>query len=427
MPAPLRENTPTLTLQHTEESTTAPQITLTPSETKLFDLLVGATEYVRRTYPEAAPITLRVAGGWVRDKLLGLDSSDIDIAIDTMTGEPFAKALKAYMLELPQSSSGAQSDMVMSSIATIQVNPEKSKHLETATAKVMGLMIDFVHLRTEKYGTDSRNPVVDFGTPLEDALRRDITINALFYNLHTRQIEDFTNEGLPDLRIGLIRTPLPPLQTFIDDPLRVLRVIRFATRFQYSIHPDIVSAVARPEIRESFVRKITRERIGVEVDKMMRHERAVEAMEWIREFGFWGEVFGVTGVVVPPKVKLFEDEEGSVRLERLDGEMGVLASRIARSIIKDDSGTLFPQADLLPTNSEARRALYLSCAALPLHGLKYRNKDKLYPLARFIILDGLKFSSKDADTATYLSYAIDHTRDMVHDLKSRGWQCDRKE
>jgi tRNA nucleotidyltransferase (CCA-adding enzyme) len=69
-----------------------------------------------------------------------------------------------------------------------------------------------------------------FGTATEDAYRRDFTINAMFYNIITEQVEDLTAKGLDDLKNGIIRTPLPALQTFKDDPLRLLRAIRFAGR-----------------------------------------------------------------------------------------------------------------------------------------------------------------------------------------------------
>lgn len=86
------------------------------------------------------------------------------------------------------------------------------------------------------------------GTPEEDALRRDITINTLFYNVHTRQIEDHTHLGLSDLANKLVRTPLEPLQTFRDDPLRVLRCVRFASRFGYELVDELKQAVRNEEI-----------------------------------------------------------------------------------------------------------------------------------------------------------------------------------
>ena len=103
------------------------------------------------------------------------------------------------------------------------------------TAKYGDIELDFVNLRTEAYTEESRVPKVSIGTPAQDALRRDLTINSLFYNIHTRLVEDFTGLGLADLRRAIIRTPLPALVTLQDDPLRALRVLRFACRFDFTI------------------------------------------------------------------------------------------------------------------------------------------------------------------------------------------------
>lgn len=91
-----------------------------------------------------------------------------------------------------------------------------------------------------------------FGTPTEDAFRRDITINALFYNINTEQVEDFTGMGLKDLERGIARTPLDPYQTFTDDPLRILRVIRFASRFEYKVEDSIWATVQRADVQVGF-------------------------------------------------------------------------------------------------------------------------------------------------------------------------------
>ena len=93
----------------------------------------------------------------------------------------------------------------------IKANSEKSKHLETATIRVHGMMIDLVNLRSEKYSDDSRVPTIEIGTPEEDAYRRDLTINAMFYNINKGRVEDFTKRGENDLRLGIVRTPLEPL------------------------------------------------------------------------------------------------------------------------------------------------------------------------------------------------------------------------
>jgi len=144
-----------------------------------------------------------------------------------------------------------QRNIATGSVGKVAANPEQSKHLETGTTRIMGLECDFVGLRSETY-TDSRIPdQVQLGTPEEDALRRDLTINSLFYNVHTRQIEDYTGRGLSDLASRVARTPLPPKQTFEDDPLRVLRCIRFASRFDLSIAEEVTDAIKLPEIQVS--------------------------------------------------------------------------------------------------------------------------------------------------------------------------------
>lgn len=106
--------------------------------------------------------------------------------------------------------------MPANSIGVIAANPDQSKHLETATLRVHGEKLDCVNLRSEHYSDESRIPVIEMGTPLQDAERRDFTINSLFYNLNTGQVEDFTGKGLRDLEAGIIRTPLDPRTTFLD-------------------------------------------------------------------------------------------------------------------------------------------------------------------------------------------------------------------
>lgn len=95
-------------------------------------------------------------------------------------------------------------------------NPEQSKHLETARMKIRGLWVDLVNLRSEEYAHNSRIPTMTFGTPEQDALRRDFTINSLFYNINEGVVEDLTGRGIADMKQGIIRTPLPPRETFLD-------------------------------------------------------------------------------------------------------------------------------------------------------------------------------------------------------------------
>lgn len=161
----------------------------------------------------------------------------------------------------------------------------QSKHLEVATVCIEGRMVDFVHLRAEEYTDDSRVPTTTLAKPTEDASRRDITINALFYNLHTQQVEDFTGSGLRDLAAGIVRTPLEPYQTFLDDPLRVLRAIRFACDFEFQLDEKLTDAVLHhSEIKQAMVRKVSRERIGIEVRKMLSGTDPARAFRMLADF-----------------------------------------------------------------------------------------------------------------------------------------------
>jgi tRNA nucleotidyltransferase/poly(A) polymerase len=165
---------------------------------------------------------------------------------------------------------GHSNHEIMTNVHLIQSNPEKSKHLETATCRILGFDLDFVNLRSESYSTNSRIPhQIAMGTPLEDALRRDLTINSLFFNVTTGEVEDWTGKGMQDLENGMIRTPLMAEATFHDDPLRILRAIRFASRLRFQLDKDIQNAASNPEVHFSLSDKISRERIGIEIWKML--------------------------------------------------------------------------------------------------------------------------------------------------------------
>ena len=235
-------------LSYLFEKISQTNISLNGTEDKIFSLLKEVIE------KEAPDTILRVAGGWIRDKLMGKSSNDIDIAINNMTGEEFANLVNNYM---------KNKGMQTHEISVVQSNPDQSKHLATAMVRLFGLPIDFVNLRTETYA-DSRIPQVGVGTPEEDAKRRDLTINSLFYNINTGEIEDFVG-GLQDLKAGIARTPMDPVQTFLDDPLRILRTVRFAARYGLKLDPSIIEAAHNPDVQKAFKEKISHERIWAEL------------------------------------------------------------------------------------------------------------------------------------------------------------------
>lgn len=248
---------------------------LTSDEKEIFSILM---DVVNKKTPST---TIRAAGGWVRDKLIGIDSNDIDIMVDNMSGEKFAKLVTEYL--------GSKEANV------IRTNPEKSKHVETAKAYIplsSGKIqeIDFARARQEVYKEDSRIPNIKPATAKEDAYRRDLTINSLFYNINKKEIEDFTGMGIKDLITGNIRTPEDPVKTFSDDPLRIFRIIRFASKYNGNIDEETYKALMNPSIRDDIKNKISKERIGIEISKMLKNPNPEKAINILYQTGLWQDI-----------------------------------------------------------------------------------------------------------------------------------------
>lgn len=253
----------------------SPHLELLPHEARLFQLV---KDVVLRFTPSTI---LRVAGGWVRDKLIGKTSHDIDIAIDNLTGEQFGSYVLALLQERGEETH---------TLSVIQANPKKSKHLESVHLVIQDVEVDFVNLRKEVYEADSRIPRMEFGTPLEDALRRDFTVNSLFYNILTGEVEDFTGHGLQDLTTGIIRTPLPATDTFFDDPLRILRCARFAKRLGYTIDKDIYDATSLTTVT-SRLSIVSRQRYAKELQEILSGENVTDGLRLLKELNVFNEVF----------------------------------------------------------------------------------------------------------------------------------------
>lgn len=269
-------------------------VSLLPAEELLRRLLLDCRNNMRRDSP-ASKLEMWFTGGWVRDKLLGIQSSDIDATLSTMTGMQFGTALDDFL----QQHGGKYQEEARKigvpynfrGVHKTARNPEKSKHLETAIIHIFGLDVDLVNLRKETYAQDSRNPQIEFGTAEEDAYRRDATVNALYYNLDKQQVDDFTKKGLEDMAAGIIRTPLEPYQTFVDDPLRVLRLIRFSSWFGYAIDGEAKQSMKDERIHAALNLKISRERVGTEVAKMMTGRNPPFAFQLIHEMNLYSTVF----------------------------------------------------------------------------------------------------------------------------------------
>lgn len=188
-----------------------------------------------------------VIGGWVRDLLLRRHSKDIDVVV-VGSGISLAEKVAAAL--------GKGTHLTV------------FKTYGTAQVKRGEVELEFVGARRESYQHNSRNPIVEDGTLEDDQNRRDFTINALAISLNSRNYGELLDpfEGVQDLADGIIRTPLDPDITFSDDPLRMLRAIRFASQLQFTIHPDTLDAITRNAER---LQIITRERVADELNKIM--------------------------------------------------------------------------------------------------------------------------------------------------------------
>lgn len=245
------------------------KIIFSEEEEKIFGYIKALVE----TLP--LQITPRVVGGWVRDKLLGRKCYDIDITVDQISGYEFALHVKNFLEK-------KCNKVYTSQIGVVKKNPDKSKHLETAVLKIGDFFIDFLSLRTETY-TMSRIPRVEIGTLEEDASRRDVTINALYFNLVSHELEDVLGFGLRDLNERILRTPIDPLKTFNDDPLRLLRILRFSATLDFEISPDVKYVLSNPEIKENINKKVSNERIGIEIQKIMSSDKFYKSIYKIIE------------------------------------------------------------------------------------------------------------------------------------------------
>ena len=150
----------------------------------------------------------------------------------------------------------------------------------TAMVSIKGHQVELVSARRESYAPESRKPEVELAELKEDILRRDFTINTLLENLHSGNIFDLTGQGLADIKAGIIRTPTDPETTFYDDPLRMLRAVRFAVRLGFEIEEETRKAILRDAERLAIVSK---ERIRDEFVKTLLSDRPGKGLRMFEE------------------------------------------------------------------------------------------------------------------------------------------------
>ena len=220
-----------------------------------------------------------VVGGWVRDLILHRDSKDIDVVV---VGKPSADG------EAPRWG------ILLAEAVAKRLG--KGAHLSvfktygTAQVKKGDTELEFVGARKESYRHDSRNPIVEDGTLEEDQNRRDFTINAMAICLNHDRYGELLDpfDGMYDLEDCIIQTPLDPDITFSDDPLRMMRAIRFATQLGFNLTGECFDAIARNKER---INIITRERIADELNKIMLARRPSEGWLLLDKTGLLPLIF----------------------------------------------------------------------------------------------------------------------------------------
>lgn len=225
--------------------------------------IIQDTEFEQHVY---------VVGGSVRDLIMEKEIKDIDLVIDLpQGGVRFANFCEQNGL--------TGKVVIYETYGTAMFHFKKFPDDE----------IECVMTRGEKYlDSGSRNPVTEFAPIMEDASRRDLTINALYYNISKKKVEDLMGCGVQDIRNGVLRVPMEMVseqmvdQTFIDDPLRILRVLRFHTKLGFKISDETFNAMKRNVDRLSI---ITVERINTELCKILMSKNARQGIELINEIG----------------------------------------------------------------------------------------------------------------------------------------------
>lgn len=209
-----------------------------------------------------------VIGGYVRDRIMGRPfKNDVDILV-IGSGIDFATKL---------------GERLHTKVAVY-------KSFGTAMLVYDGLDVEFVGARKESYRRDSRKPIVEDGTLQDDQNRRDFTINAMAYSLNSETYGQLLDpfDGLADIENRIIRTPLAPNETFSDDPLRMMRAIRFATQLNFKIDVQAIEAIVETKDR---IQIISKERITDEMNKIILSKKPSIGFKYLFDTGLLALVF----------------------------------------------------------------------------------------------------------------------------------------
>ncbi len=225
--------------------------------------LASLAEATRGTPFEGA---LWVVGGAVRDELLGRPApTDLDLVTE-LSAVDLAELLHAR--------------------GTSSIHPVTYPRFGTALVRVEGTNVEIVTARAESYAPESRKPDVRPATLEEDAARRDFTVNTLLRNVHTGELRDPLGTGLADLEARLLRTPLNPVDTFRDDPLRMLRAVRFRWQLGFEPAPGLYATIRQERARLAIV---SGERVRDELVRMLGFVEADRCLADLMDLGLFDQ------------------------------------------------------------------------------------------------------------------------------------------
>ncbi len=221
---------------------------------------------------------LYMAGGYVRDTLLGRDSKDVDFVVDgdahsgLRAAEYIAKKLGVYKAD--------SNPVIFPTYYTAKLT------VPTPSGKID---VEFVAPRKEKYQPGSRKPEVTAGELLDDVMRRDFTVNSLLQNLHTGKILDLSGRGIEDLKAGVLKPTGNPDVIFGEHPLRILRAVRFAIKYNFKLPISVIKYIKK---HAGSLNNISKERINDEISKILVLNKPSRAFQLFR-------ITGILKVIMP--------------------------------------------------------------------------------------------------------------------------------
>ena len=283
----LYDNNPLLNYEYKKHLNLNKKILLNEQENKIFS-------FIKNTlikYNLFNKVICRIVGGWVRDKLLNIEKNDnniinidIDISITNMNSIEFAKILNKELNQKEEKLNIRLKDL------------SKGKEFDLVCIPIFGVKIDIVNIYINE---------------LKDAQRRDITINSIFYNLNEDKIEDLTEKGIKDLENGIINTPINVEESIEKNPIHILRIIRFAIKFNFKIEDEIINYIINQnnKIKDLINDKNYYDKIKVEFEKILELNNVHIAIYLLYKFNLLDLFLYISNFNYEKNINILKKEE----------------------------------------------------------------------------------------------------------------------